>query len=291
MVVSCASIIIAAALTKKKKRKKRSVWVKTWLLQRDIKGAYNNIIQELRLEDMENYRRYLRMNTETFEELLNRVTPLLKKQSTTMRKPLSVAEKLACTLRFLATGESYSSLQYQFRISKSSISIFIPQVCEAIYVTLKDTYLLFPNTEEGWLKISNDNYKSWQFPNTIGCIDGKHIAIFNPPDSGSLFYNYKKFYSVVLLALVKHNYQFLYVNVGCQGRLSDGAVFKSSDLYRGIVSNTLNIPNPRPLPKTGDPCWDESEYPKLPFLIVRDDAFQLSTHMIKPYSGRSLSDY
>ena len=121
-------------------------------------------------------------------------------------------------------------------------------------------------------------------------MDGKHIAIFNPPHSGSLFYNYKWFYSVVLLALVKHNYQFLYVNVGCQGRLSDGAVFKNSDLYRGIVSNTFNIPNPRALPKTGDPCWDENKYPKLPFLIVGYDAFQLPTHMIKPYSGRSLSD-
>ena len=109
-VASCAAIIIAAAL--KKKRKKRLGWVKTRLLKRDKKGAYNNVIQELRFLDMENYRRYLRMNTETFEELLHRVTPLLEKKSTTMRKPLRVAEKLACTLRFLAGGESYSSLQY-----------------------------------------------------------------------------------------------------------------------------------------------------------------------------------
>ena len=132
-----------------------------------------------------------------------------------MRKPLSVAEKLACTLRFLATGESYASLQYQFRTSKSTISLFIPEVCEAIYEILKERYLSFPTSEEEWLKISDDIYKHWQFPNSIGCMDGKHIAIFNSPESGSLFYNYKKIFSVVLLALVKHNYQFLYVNVGC----------------------------------------------------------------------------
>ena len=124
--------------------------MKKWLAARDDKDAYNNIIQELRLDDVESYRRYLRMNTETFEELLLNISPKLEKQRTMMRKPLSVAEKLACTLRYLAIGESFSSLQFQFRISKSTIS---PEVCEAIYESLKDKYLKFPSTEEEWLKI------------------------------------------------------------------------------------------------------------------------------------------
>ena len=43
------------------------IWVKPWLKRRDEKGAYNNILREIRLDDAESYRRYLRMNTETFE--------------------------------------------------------------------------------------------------------------------------------------------------------------------------------------------------------------------------------
>ena len=43
------------------------IWVKPWLKRRDEKGAYNNILSEIRLDDAESYRRYLRMNTETFE--------------------------------------------------------------------------------------------------------------------------------------------------------------------------------------------------------------------------------
>ena len=290
-VVAClAAAVVVEVLRRKKARKKGSVWVKCWLAERDRKGAYNNIISELKLNDREHYRRYLRMDIAAFEELVKLVTPTLQKKCTRLRKPLSVEEKLACTLRFLATGESYSSLQYQFRISKAAISLFIPEVCSAIYRSLKGTYLKFPETDEEWVKLSDSIYHHWQFPNSIGAMDGKHIAIFNQPDSGSLFYNYKGFYSVVLLALVKHNYQFLYVNVGCQGRMSDGGVFKNTDLYKGIISNKLNLPAPRTLPKTGDPIWDEDDYQKIPFMIVGDDAFQLSDHMMKPYKGKFLTD-
>ena len=159
--------------------------MKSWLAERERKGAYNNILQELRLDDQENFRRYIRMNTDTFEELRRLVAPLIQKKTTRLRKPISVEEKLAVTLRFLATGESYC-LQYQFRISKSAISLFIPEVCSAIYIALKDIYLQFPKKEEDWLEISKNIYNYWQFPNSLGCIDGKHIAIFNPPGSGSL---------------------------------------------------------------------------------------------------------
>ena len=83
----------------------------------------------------------------------------------------------------------------------------------------------------------------------------------------------------------------MYINVGCQGRISDGGVLKSSDLHHGIQSSSFNIPNPTPLPKTGDLCWDEDEYPDIPCMIVGDEAFQLANYMMKPYStSRQLSD-
>ena len=191
ILIASTGMVLALAL-RKRKRKERSVWVRNWLARREEKRVYNNLIQEMRLEDSESFRRYLRMNTATFERLLELVTPFVQKQSTFMRKPLSVNEKLACTIRYSATDESYSSLQFQFRISKSAICLFIPKVCSAIFKALKATYLAFPETEDDWLKISDDIYKHWQFPNSIGAIDGKHVAIFCPPDSGSLYFNFQK---------------------------------------------------------------------------------------------------
>ena len=55
-----------------KKEKKQGIEKLGWKIGfvRDTKRAYANILQELRLNDHENYRKYLRMNTDTFQVAL-----------------------------------------------------------------------------------------------------------------------------------------------------------------------------------------------------------------------------
>lgn len=79
-------------------------------------------------------------------------------------------------------------------------------------------------------------------------MDGKHIKIKCPPRSGSDYYNYKHYFSIVLFALVDADYNFLYANVGCQGRISDGGVFSNSALCRMLNDDALNLPDKHPLP-------------------------------------------
>ena len=101
----------------------------------------------------------------------------------------------------------------------------VKDCCSSIWNCLKATEIP-EKTKNDWVNIANDFYRRTQFPNCIGDVDGKHVRIKMPTDSGSLFYNYKHFFSILLLALVDANYCFIAVDVGAVGKSSDSNVFK-----------------------------------------------------------------
>ncbi|XP_057299342.1 uncharacterized protein LOC130629968 [Hydractinia symbiolongicarpus] len=204
----------------------------------------------------------------------------IEKKTTHLRDPIPAKVKVAATLKFLSCGINYVELQYLFRVHKSNLSQFIPEVCEAIYMQLKEKYLKTPCTEEEWRKIALQYEELWTFPNCIGSMNGKHIVIKQPKNSGSFYFKYKGTFSIVLLALVDANYKFIYVDVGCNGRISVGAVYQNSTLSKAIHDNVVNIP-PQRLVGNG-------EY-LLPHFIVADDAFPLKKYIMKPYAFRGLS--
>ena len=92
--------------------------------RRQEQGLYNNLVKELRSEDTKGCNEMMRMKYFSFEFLPANI----EREFTSMElekgglKPISPAERLALTLRFLATGECFRSLSFQFRISKSAIS-------------------------------------------------------------------------------------------------------------------------------------------------------------------------
>nr|CAI5846691.1 unnamed protein product [Callosobruchus analis] len=124
-----------------------------------------------------------------------------------------------------------------------------------------------PTTPEEWLTVAQRFETVWDFPNCVGSMDGKHIALQAPVNSGSEYHNYKGFFSIVLFALVDADYNFLFVDIGCQGRISDGGVFQHSVLYHKIAGEELNLQK------------------DAPYIFIADDAFPLTKHIMKPYSG------
>lgn len=100
-------------------------------------------------------------------------------------------------------------------------------------------------------------------------MDGKHIVIRCPEKTGSYFYNYKKTFSTILFAVVDANYNFVYIDVGTNGRANDALVFTKCTFNEALENNLLNIPQEG--------------------VFVGDDAFPLRTYLLKPYSKKSLT--
>lgn len=119
-----------------------------------------------------------------------------------MRKSISAADRLALTLRYLATGESFRSLQYVFRIPHNTISTIVPEVFDAIFAVLKDEYMKAPSTQEEWNQIATQFEKTWNFPHCIGAVDGKHVTITAPKNSGSVYFNYKGKHQSILIYII-----------------------------------------------------------------------------------------
>ena len=128
----------------KSTRKPRSVWMWPYLQRRMEYGHYENLMQELSRECPELFKNFARMDRQLFDDIVERVTPLIQKKTTFWRKPIPAGLRVAITLRFLATGDSYKSLQYSFRVAHNTISQTVPETCRAIITVYGDEELRTP---------------------------------------------------------------------------------------------------------------------------------------------------
>ena len=106
-----------------------------------------------------------------------------------------------------------------------------------------------------------------------------NISIQCPKQGGTLFHNYKEFFSFVLLAICDARYSFTLLDVGHYGRNNDAGVLANSRFgKKKIEAGEMNTPPPRhPEGCSFDP---------LPYYIVRDELFPLKTWLIRPYPGQ-----
>ena len=161
-----------------------------------------------------------------------------------------------------------------------TICKFVPQVCKAILKEFQQEYLVCPTDPEDWKKIEERFRNRWNIPHVVGALDGKHIAIENPKKSGDEYLNYKGYFSLVVLALVDADYNFLWVNTGASGSSSDAQIFNHSKLKRRIENRTLGLPPPEPLRPGGS---------DLHYFLLGDDDFSLMPWLVKPYSRHQLT--
>ena len=224
------------------------------------------------------------MQPDMFFEVLERIRPRISKQDTFWREAISAEMRLAIALRFFATGDSYMSLSYNWYVAHNTISLIVKEVAEAINAEYAEELICPPLTPDKWKEVADRFATRWNFKHTIGALDGKHVRIKCPKNSGSIYYNYKGFYSIVMLALVDADYKFIWLDVGSTGCNSDAQIWNSCELLEILQEQDPNkkigLPQPEPI-REGDR--------DVPYFIVSDDAFALRTYMMKPYSKRKMT--
>ena len=221
------------------------------------------------------------MSPDRFDALLNLVRPSIEKRDTVFRKAITAEERLALTLRFLASGNDQQSLSFSYRIGKATVSKIVSETSEAIYNALKDKYILSPRNAEDWINISKGFYNDWNMPHTIGCIDGKHIRIECPKLSGSLYHNYKGFFSIVLMAICDANYCFTLFDLGQYGSNNDSGILANSEMGELFEINRLFVPKDSELNDSGI---------KLSYFLLGDEIFPLKKWLMRPYPGKNASE-
>lgn len=160
----------------------RDHWVHPFYRNRRENGFENYLApmilnNEFGKTDHISFHSFFRMTHETFLVVCATLEDRLNTNQSSLRNDtLSVQEKVAVTLRFLATGNSYRSLELLFLISSKTISKIIVEVCDSIIDLMGPQFMKLPATETEWLKIASEFQNKRGLPHCLGALDGKHIS-------------------------------------------------------------------------------------------------------------------
>ena len=159
------------------------------MIKRRESSYFQNIFQELKIEDRIGFKDMFRRSVIDYEFLLSQISDLISPNDRIGGNRPTLDERLALTLRYLATGESCQSLSFQFRISLVAVSSNGKGCCSAINERLQNMFIELPDSHEKWPEISRKFKQSFNYPHALCTLDGKHKRIVKPNNGCSYFYN------------------------------------------------------------------------------------------------------
>ncbi|KAF4529518.1 hypothetical protein B566_EDAN015176 [Ephemera danica] len=275
IICTCALYWYKYERKKRLKPKARRFAVRPLFQSRKTQGEFVTLFQEIKDDDPELFFKYTRMSRSTYDRLLEIVGPKLDKKCRTNRK-ISAEQRLAFTLKYIFIHRKLTSV--------TELGISFRQIHSLQHrkrnMAELHPLVLQPPTRSEWKQIADEYLSMWNLPNCCGSIDGKYIFMQAPKNTGSTFYCHKHFFAIVLMALCDAKYRFRWVDIGAPGSESDGGVLQRSDLGLALHNRIMNFPDPQQLPNSNQ---------VFPYYFVGDEAFALSSNLLRPYPGTFLA--
>ena len=216
-----------------------------------------------------------RLSRSTFYVLCERLTPYLQRQNTQLRRAICVEHRVAITLWYLATCGEYRTIAHLFGVARCTVCVIVHDTCKVIVDVLLKAYIHFPQGVE--LSEVVEGFKEkWGMIQCAGSIDGCHIPITPPAMNHTDYYNRKGWYSMLLQAVVDHNYLFTDVCVGWPGSVHDARVLANCSLYQKASERKVLCGESVTVSGTN-----------VPIFLVGDSAYPLSTWLMKPFAYNS----
>ncbi|KAH9368501.1 hypothetical protein HPB48_020784 [Haemaphysalis longicornis] len=214
-----------------------------------------------------------RVTRSTFAYIVSSCSSLAR-EDTNMRACIPLHKRVAISLYRLATSAEERTVAHLFGVSRSSVNLIFREFCDVVVNVLEPQIVQFPS-----LNNVRDHVRQFEactgFPQGLGAMDGCHIKVSPPKENAQDYYNYKGWYSIILLAVVDQNYKFLYTNVGSPGRNHDAAVYRASILPKVVGSDIFTVPS------------QVIDGMPIGAVLLCDQAFPLQRHLMKPFPHRS----
>lgn len=215
------------------------------------------------------FRENFRVSRSTFAYIVN-ACECMRRRDTNMRQAIPLDKRVAIGLYRLASSAEERTVAHLFGVSRPSVNLIFREFCRVVVQRLEHLYIRFPQPCE-----LAEHLRQFEavlgFPQGVGALDGCHLEVCPPKDNASDYYNYKGWYSIILLAVADHNYKFLSTSVGSPGKNHDANVFRRSKLPRNLASPLFSMEA-----KT-------VEGVHVCPLLLGDQAFPLQTHLMKPF--------
>lgn len=175
---------------------------RAWTIDRPSGNVFwTDVLQNF---DDDQWRLHFRMTRATFEFIVNQLAPELTHQTTRWRKALEPRKRLAIVLWWYATPSEYRTISCLFGVGVSTVCMLVREVTAVIKNNLAARFISMPKGDA--LQKTVDGFAARGYPMCAGAIDGTHIPIIAPREDPKSYYNRKGWHSIVVQAVVDHNF-------------------------------------------------------------------------------------